>query len=72
MWRAAEPLVTVKLRTLGKPNPNAVKFFSAIELFALLANRDWLEEATKTIGQFWKRKNSRRNGNPEAECIMEM
>ena len=32
----------------------------------------WLDEATKTIGQFWKRKNARRNGNPEAVWIMEM
>jgi hypothetical protein len=22
----------------------------------------WLDEATKTIGQFWKRKNARRHG----------
>jgi hypothetical protein len=39
-----------------------VKFFSAVELIALLADREWLDEATKTIGQFWKRKNARRNG----------
>jgi hypothetical protein len=51
-----------KLRALGKPNPNAVKFFSAVELIALLADREWLDEATKTIGQFWRRKNARRNG----------
>jgi hypothetical protein len=50
-----------KLRPLGRPNPNAVKFFSAVELIALLADREWLDEATKTIGQFWKRKNARRN-----------
>ena len=56
-------LVTAgKLRPLGRPNPNAVKFFSAVELIALLANREWLDEATKTIGQFWRRKNARRNG----------
>src|SRR5271169_3805019 len=56
-------LVTAgKLRPLGRPNPNAVKFFSAVELIALLANREWLDDATKTIGQFWKRKNARRNG----------
>jgi hypothetical protein len=55
-------LVTAgKLRPLGRPNANAVKFFSAVELFALLADREWLDEATKTIGQFWKRKNDRRN-----------
>ena len=51
-----------KLRPLGRPNPNAVKFFSAVGLIALLADPDWLDEATKTIGQFWKRKNARRNG----------
>ena len=51
-----------KLRALGKPRPNAVKFFSAIELITLLADPDWLDEATKTIVQFWRRKNARRNG----------
>ena len=51
-----------KLRALGKPKPNAVKFFSAIELITLLADPDWLDDATKTIGQFWRRKNARRNG----------
>jgi hypothetical protein len=50
-----------KLRPLGRPNPNAVKFFSGVELIALLADREWLDDATKTIGQFWKRKNARRN-----------
>lgn len=50
-----------KLRPLGRPNVNAVKFFNAVELIALLANREWLDDATKTIGQFWKRKNARRN-----------
>jgi hypothetical protein len=51
-----------KLRALGRPKPNAVKFFSSIELITLLANRDWLDDATKTIGQYWRRKNARRNG----------
>jgi hypothetical protein len=51
-----------KLRALGRPKPNAVKFFSSIELITLLADRDWLDDATKTIGQHWRRKNARRNG----------
>ena len=51
-----------KLHALGKPRPNAVKFFSTVELIALLADREWLDEATKTIGQHWRRKNARRNG----------
>jgi len=50
-----------KLRPLGKPNPNAVKFFSSIELITLLADRDWLDDATKTISQYWKRKNAQRH-----------
>ena len=53
-----------KLRPLGRPNPNAVKFFSAVELIALLADREWLDEATKTIGQHWRRKNAQRHGLP--------
>jgi hypothetical protein len=51
-----------KLRALGRPRPNAVKLFSTIELFTLLADREWLDEATKTIGQYWRRKNERRKG----------
>ena len=58
-------LVTAgKLRALGKPRTNAVKFFSTVELIALLADPDWLDEATKTIGLYWKRKNARRRGLP--------
>jgi hypothetical protein len=51
-----------KLRALGKPKPNAVKFFNAIELIALLADPDWMDDATKTISQYWRRKNARRQG----------
>ncbi len=53
---------TGKLRPLGRPNPNAVKFFSAVEVISMLADREWLDDATKTIGQYWRRKNARRNG----------
>jgi len=51
-----------KLRALGRPKPNAVKYFSSIELITLIADRDWLDDATKIIGQYWRRKNARRNG----------
>jgi len=50
-----------KLRALGKPRPNAVKFFSSIELISLLVDPEWLDEATKTIIQHWRRKNAQRN-----------
>ena len=51
-----------KLRALGKPRPYAVKFFSSIELIGLLADADWLDEATETIVQHGRRKNAQRNG----------
>jgi hypothetical protein len=50
-----------KLRALGNPRPNGVKLFSTIELITLLADRDWLDDVTKTISQHWRRKNERRN-----------
>jgi hypothetical protein len=46
-------LVTAgKLRPLGRPNLSAVKFFSAVELIALLADRERLDRGAKIIGQF--------------------
>lgn len=51
-----------KLRPLGRPRPSAVKYFSTIELMTLLADREWLDEVTKTISAFWRRKNERRKG----------
>jgi len=56
-----------KLRALGRPRPNGVKLFGTIELFTLLADREWLDEATKTIGQYWRRKNERRHGTGVSE-----
>jgi hypothetical protein len=58
----AIPVSVGKLRPLDRPKLNNVKFFSSIELITLPADPDWLDEATKTIGQFWRRKNARRNG----------
>lgn len=59
-----------KVRPLGSQNPNAVKFFSAVEFMASLADRGWLDEATKTIGQYRRRKNTRRSA-VNAEKMME-
>jgi len=36
-----------KQRELGKPKPNAVKFFSSIELISLLADREWLARSSR-------------------------
>ena len=43
-------LVTAgKLRSFGRPNPNAVKVFKAVELIALMADREWLDDS-QTVG----------------------
>jgi hypothetical protein len=54
---------------LGKPNSNAVKFFSAVELIAPLADCEWRDEATKTIGQFWKRNHKREHDRKKTNMI---
>src|ERR1700730_14799032 len=52
------PLVAAKLLTpLGKPAPNAPKYFAAIEVLACAENRDWLSHATRAISKDWATKN---------------
>ncbi len=40
-----------KLTPLGDPAPNAPKWFAAIEVIRLAADRDWLSKATKEAGK---------------------
>jgi hypothetical protein len=37
------------LRPLGKPAPNAPKFFATVEVLKAAEDWDWLDKATKTI-----------------------
>lgn len=59
-------LVAAKqLQPLGKPVPNAQKFFAACIVEELRSNPDWLDKATRTIAQNWQAKNgakSKANG----------
>jgi hypothetical protein len=51
-------LVAAKcLSPLGRPAPNAPKYFAAVEIAALAQDRDWLERATKALAKFWVEKN---------------
>jgi len=51
-------LVAAKcLSALGRPAPNAPKYFAAVEILALSQDRDWLERATKALAKFWLDKN---------------
>src|ERR1700709_1873533 len=69
------PLVAAKLLTpLGKPAPNAPKYFAAIEVLACTENRDWLSHATRAISKHWSTKNRPRTadlgaGSSEASCL---
>jgi len=49
-----------KLTPLGDPAPNAPKWFAAVEMVRLAADRDWLHRATKEISKYWRHKRERR------------
>jgi len=51
------------LRPLGEPAQNSTKWFSAIEVIGLAADRPWLDKATKKLSNHWKRKRGGR-GRP--------
>jgi hypothetical protein len=48
------------LKPLGKPVPNATKWFSSMEALRLARNLTWLDSATKRISQYWMQKNANR------------
>src|SRR5688572_20909010 len=49
-----------RLTPLGDPAPNAPKYFAAIEVIQLAADKDWLHRATKDVARYWRRKRERR------------
>jgi hypothetical protein len=55
-----------KLTPLGDPAPNAPKWFAAVEIIQLAADRDWLHRATKELSKYWRNKRERRVGSNES------
>jgi hypothetical protein len=51
-----------KLEPLGDPAPNAPKWFAAVELIRLAADREWLSKATKEVSKYWRHKREQRSG----------
>src|SRR5260370_30369860 len=52
------PLIAARLLVpLGKPAPNAPKYFAAVEIAERASNSEWLSSATKAIAKHWRRKN---------------
>jgi hypothetical protein len=55
------PLVGAKLLVLlGRPAPNAPKYFASVEVVERAANPEWLSSATKVIAKHWLQKNQRK------------
>src|ERR1039458_1468221 len=48
-----------KLTPLGDPAPNAPKWFSAVELIRLAADREWLSRASREVSKYWRHKRER-------------
>jgi len=48
-----------KLVPLGDPAPNAPKWFAAVEVIRLAADRDWLSKATREVAKYWRHKRER-------------
>ena len=54
------PLIAAELLVpLGKPAPNAPKYFAAVDIVACSEDREWLSNATRLLAKHWQRKNSR-------------
>lgn len=55
------------LKPLGKPAPNSTKWFSTVEIMQLSTSPDWLDKATKRIGEYWKGKRLSKKSKAGAE-----
>jgi hypothetical protein len=55
-------LVAAKLLApLGKPAPNAPKYFAAVQVAERASDCEWLSNATKQLAKHWLRKNQRKS-----------
>ena len=62
-----------KLTPLGDPAPNAPKWFAAVEMIRLAADKDWLHKATKEISKYWRTNESAVNFlSPVASMLVGM
>jgi hypothetical protein len=60
-------LIAAKLLLpLGKPAPNAPKYFAAAAIIERAADAEWLSSATKQVAKHWLRKNQRRSVHPRS------
>ncbi len=55
------------LQPLGKPVPNAPKYFAGCVIEELRCNPDWLDRATRVLTRYWQVKNGKRPAAPGTE-----
>lgn len=48
------------LQPLGKPVPNAPKYFAGCVIEELRCNPEWLDRATRALTRYWQDKNGKR------------
>jgi hypothetical protein len=55
-------LIAAKLLVpLGRPAPNAPKYFAAAEIAERASDLEWLSNATKQLAKHWLQKNQRKS-----------
>jgi hypothetical protein len=53
------------LAPLGKPAPNAPKWFAAIQIVRLATDAEWMNRATQRLSAHWRKKRARlQTGSP--------
>jgi hypothetical protein len=57
------------LLPLGRPAPNAVKYFAASQVEELAANPEWLAKATQTVSGYWDRQNKKRKSREAYKTV---
>lgn len=57
------------LEPLGKPMPNARKYFARVQIMEIADDPSWLSKATKLIYQHWQGKNASRAKGVAVETI---
>jgi hypothetical protein len=56
-------VVAKMLKPLGKPVPNAKKYFATCEIEGFAIDTKWLREATQIVYDYWVGKNERKTAN---------
>jgi hypothetical protein len=54
-------VATKHLAPLGKPVPNAIKYFARCEIQELAQDANWLKKATQSVYNYWRDKNERKS-----------